>query len=42
MATHLRRDADGEAAIRDLSTALLETFDRLDRASALGRIVSDR
>lgn len=42
MTTHLLRDADGEAAIREISAALFETFDRLDRASPLGRIISDR
>lgn len=42
MTTHLLRDADGEAAIREVSKALFETFDRLDRASDLGRIISDR
>jgi beta-lactamase class A len=42
MTTHLLRDADGEAAIREISAALFETFDRLDRASDLGRIISER
>jgi beta-lactamase class A len=42
MTTHLLRDADGEAAIREISAALYETFDRLDRASDLGRIISER
>jgi beta-lactamase class A len=41
MTTYLRRDEDGEAAIRAISQALYETFDRLARASALGRIISD-
>lgn len=39
MATYLRRDGDGEAAIRDISAALHETFDRLARSSELGRVV---
>jgi beta-lactamase class A len=42
MTTYLRRDADGDAAIRDVSAALYDTFDRLARSSDLGRIISDR
>jgi beta-lactamase class A len=42
MTTYLRRDEDGESAIRDLSAALFETFDRLARAGEHGRIISDR
>lgn len=42
MTTYLRRDADGEAAIREISAALYETFDRLARSSELGRVVSER
>lgn len=42
MATYLRRDADGDAAIREISAALFETFDRLARSSDLGRIISER
>jgi beta-lactamase class A len=42
MTTYLRNDRDGEAAIRDLSAALFETFDRLARASELGRVVSEK
>ncbi len=42
MTGYLRRDADGEAAIREISTALFETFDRLARSSPYGRIVSER
>lgn len=42
MTAYLRRDADGEAAIRELSAAIFETFDRLARSSDLGRIVSER
>jgi len=41
MATYLRRDADGEAAIRDLATAVHETLDRLGRSSDLGRGLRD-
>lgn len=42
MTTYLRRDADGEAAIREISAALYETFDRLVRSSDLGRIISEK
>jgi beta-lactamase class A len=42
MTTYLRRDADGEALIREVSAALFETFDRLARSSDLGRIISER
>ena len=42
MTTYLRRDDDGEAAIREISAALFSTFDRLARSSDLGRIISDR
>ena len=42
MTTYLRRDADGDAAIREVSAALYDTFDRLARSSELGRIISDR
>jgi hypothetical protein len=42
MTTYLRRDADGESAIRDVSAALYGTFDRLARASELGRVISER
>ena len=39
MTTYLRRDDDGEAAIREISAALFSTFDRLARYSngMLGR-----
>lgn len=40
--TYLRRDADGEAAIREISAALYETFDRLARSSDLGRVISEK
>jgi beta-lactamase class A len=42
MTTYLRREADGDAAIRDISAALYDTFDRLGRSSDLGRVISDR
>ena len=42
MTTFLRRDADGEAAIREVSAALYETFDRLARSSELGRVISEK
>lgn len=35
--TFLRRDADGEAAIQDVSTVVFETFDRLAKSSEFGR-----
>lgn len=42
MTTYLRRDADGEAAIKEISAALYDTFDRLARSSDLGRIISEK
>jgi beta-lactamase class A len=42
MTTYLRRDADGEAAIREISAALFDTFDRLARSSDLGRVISEK
>jgi beta-lactamase class A len=39
MTAYLRRDADGETAIRDISDALYETFDRLARATEHGRFI---
>jgi beta-lactamase class A len=42
MTTYLRHDADGEAAIREISAALYATFDRLARASEHGRIISEK
>ena len=42
MTAYLRREKDGEEAITEISTALYETFDRLARASAYGRFVSER
>jgi len=40
--TYLRHDADGEAAIREISAALYGTFDRLARSSDLGRVISEK
>ena len=40
--TFLKRDEDGAAAIREISAALYETFDRLARSSELGRVISER
>jgi beta-lactamase class A len=42
MTSYLRREADGESAIAEISTALYETFDRLVRSSDYGRIISER
>ena len=42
MTTFLRKDADGDALIGDVSRALFETFDRLARGSEHGRVISDR
>ncbi|HWW92159.1 MAG TPA: serine hydrolase [Vicinamibacteria bacterium] len=42
MTTYLRRDKDGEGAIREVSAALYETFSRLARASEYGRIISEK
>jgi beta-lactamase class A len=42
MTTYLKRDADGDAAIEEISKALFETFDRLARSSPLGRVISER
>jgi beta-lactamase class A len=42
MTAYLRREADGEAAIAELSAAIYGTFDRLARSSEYGRIVSER
>jgi beta-lactamase class A len=40
--TYLKRQEDGEAAIREISAALYEMFDRLGRSSELGRVISER
>jgi beta-lactamase class A len=42
MTSYLRRDADGSEAIRAISAALYETFDRLARSSDLGRVISEK
>ena len=42
MTTYLKRDADGEGAIREISAAVYETFDRLARSSEHGRIISEK
>jgi beta-lactamase class A len=42
MTTYLKRAGDGEAAIRAVSEAIYETFDRLARASDLGRVISEK
>jgi len=40
--TFLKKDEDGAAAIREISAALYEMFDRLARSSELGRVISER
>jgi beta-lactamase class A len=40
MTTYLRRERDGGNAITAISTAAYQMFDRLSRASALGRVIS--
>jgi beta-lactamase class A len=42
MTSYLRRDDDGSQAIRAISAALYETFDRLARSSDLGRVISEK
>ena len=42
MTAYLRRERDGEEAITEISGAIYSTFDRLARASAYGRFVSER
>ncbi len=42
MTAYVRREAEAEAAIADLSAAIYSTFDRLARSSQYGRIVSER
>jgi beta-lactamase class A len=39
MTTYLRSEPDGEAAIREISAALFETFDRLARGGGHGRLL---
>ena len=40
--TFLEKDEDGAAAIREISAALYEMFDRLARSSDLGRVIRER
>jgi beta-lactamase class A len=40
--TFLKNDEDGAKAIREISAALYEMFDRLARSSDLGRVISER
>jgi beta-lactamase class A len=40
--TFLRHEEDGAAAIREISAAVYETFDRLARSSDLGRVISEK
>ena len=42
MTAYVRREADAEAAITEISAAIFETFDRLARSSDLGRVISER
>ena len=42
MTSYLHRDADGTEAMRAVSAALYETFDRLARSSDLGRVISEK
>ncbi len=42
MTAYLRHEADGDAAIAELSAAAYETFDRLARSSEYGRALGDR
>lgn len=42
MTTYLRHEADGEDAIREISAAAFETFDRLARGSEYGRVISEK
>ena len=42
MTAYLKRDDDGEEAIRAISAAAFDTFDRLARSSDLGRVISER
>lgn len=42
MTAYLKRDEDGDKAIREISAILYETFDRLARGSDLGRVISER
>jgi beta-lactamase class A len=42
MTTYLKREADAEEAIAEVSAAIYDTFDRLARSSSLGRVISER
>lgn len=42
MTAYLKKEADGDAAIQELSAAIYSTFDRLARSSDYGRIISER
>jgi beta-lactamase class A len=40
--TFLKRQEDGQAAIKEISAALYEMFERLSRSSDVGRVISDK
>jgi beta-lactamase class A len=42
MTSYLKKDAEGDAVIREISALLYETFSRLARSSDLGRVISER
>ncbi len=42
MTAYLKRDEDGDQAIREISAILYDTFDRLARSSELGRVISEK
>lgn len=42
MTSYLKRDAEGDAVIREISALLYDTFSRLARSSDLGRVISER
>jgi beta-lactamase class A len=42
MSTYLKREEDGERAIEEVARLAYSYFDRLSRASAYGRIISDK
>jgi len=42
MTSYVRREADAEAAVTEISAAIYDTFDRLARSSELGRVISER
>jgi beta-lactamase class A len=41
MTAYLRREADGEAALTEISAAIYDTFDRLARATEYGRLIGE-